>query len=63
MLEVILEATKSSINTDDKILYHLKQNPTTTIKDLANLLELTTRTVEKQIAKLKEDASARKAKY
>lgn len=62
MLEVILEAIKSSVkdsvtssvNTEDKILHHLKQNPTTTIKELANLLDLTTRAVEKQIAKLKQ---------
>lgn len=45
----------SSVNTEDRILHHLKQNSTTTIKELANILELTTRAVEKQLAKLKED--------
>lgn len=62
MLEVILEtvqssvkgSVKSSVNTDDKILAHLRNNPTATIKELALALELTTRAIEKQIANLKK---------
>ena len=61
MLEVILQSiessvkssVKSSVNTEDKILEHLKQNPKTTIKELATLLNLTTRAIEKQLANLK----------
>ena len=63
MLEVILQSikssvessVKSSVNTEDKILEYLKQNPKTTIKELAKLLNLTTRAIEKQIANLKSD--------
>ena len=63
MLEVILKSiessvnssVKSSVNTEDKILEYLKQNPKTTIKELANLLNLTTRAIEKQIANLKNE--------
>jgi Fic family protein len=63
MLEVILEAIKSSVKdsvlssvkTEDKILNYLKENPTTTNKELAIVLNLTTRAIEKQIAKLKEE--------
>ncbi len=62
MLEVILQSikssvknsVKSSVNTEDKILDYLKQNPKTTIKELAELLNLTTRAIEKQIASLKK---------
>lgn len=61
MLEVILETIKSSVkgsvissvNTDDKILEYLKQNPKSTIKELSQILNLTSRAVEKQIANLK----------
>jgi len=59
MLEVILvtikSSVKSSVNTDDKILEHLKQNPKSTIKELAKLLNLTTRAIEKQISNLKKE--------
>jgi predicted HTH transcriptional regulator len=59
MLEVILESiessVKSSVNTEDKILDYLIQNPKTTIKELAKLLNLTTRAIEKQIANLKNE--------
>ena len=59
MLEVILESikssVKSSVNTEDRILEYLKQNPTSTIKELAELLDLTTRAIEKQIANLKKE--------
>ena len=68
MLEVILEAIKSSVkdsvissvNTEDKILNHFKQNPNSTIKELAIILDLTTRAVEKQIAKLKEEGKLKR---
>jgi len=63
MLEIILETIKnsvknsvnSSVNTEDKILNHIKENPNITIKELAKTLELTTRAIEKQIAKLKKE--------
>jgi len=64
MLEVILESIKSSVessvessvNTEDKILNYLKQNPNSTIKELSQMLDLTSRAVEKQIAKLKKES-------
>ena len=63
MLEVILEAIKSSVkssdyssvNTEDKILNLLRQNPTYTIKELSNILDLTTRAIEKQLSNLKKE--------
>jgi len=63
MLEVILESirssvkdsVKSSVNTDEAILNYLKENPNMTIRDLAELLKLTSRAIEKQIAKLKDE--------
>jgi len=59
MLEVILKSiessVKSSVNTDDKILEYLMQNPKTTIKELAKSLNLTTRAIEKQLANLKKE--------
>ena len=63
MLEVILEtiqssvksSVKSSVNTEDKILNYLEQNPKITIRELAELLGLTTRAIEKQIANLKKE--------
>lgn len=62
MLQVILETIQSSVkgsvnsseNTKDKILAHLQQYPTATIKELSELLDITTRGVEKQIANLKK---------
>ena len=59
MLEVILQSikssVKSSVNTEVKILEYLKQNPKSTIKELAELLDLTSRAIEKQIAHLKRE--------
>jgi Fic family protein len=59
MLEVILKSikssVKSSVNTEDKILEILKQNPTMTIKELSTIFDLTPRAIEKQIAKLKNE--------
>jgi Fic family protein len=63
MLEVILESIESSVNssvnssvkTEDKILEYLTQNPKTTIKELSEVLDLTTRAIEKQIANLKKE--------
>lgn len=65
MLEVILKtikssvnnSVKSSVNTEDKILEYLKQNPKSTLKEIALLLGLTTRAIEKQISKLKQENS------
>jgi len=55
MLNIILESIKSSVNTEDKILNYLKQYPDATIKELAQILNLTTRAIEKQISNLKKD--------
>jgi Fic family protein len=59
MLEIILKtitsSVKSSVNTDDKILAILKENPKTTIKELATILNLSLRAIEKQIANLKKE--------
>ena len=63
MLGIILDtirssvksSVKSSVNTETKIIEYFKQNPTSTIKELSNFLELTTRAVEKQISKLKKE--------
>lgn len=67
MLEVILKSienfikssakssAKSSVKTEDKILKIIKQNPTTTIPQLAKRLQISSRAVEKQLAKLKEE--------
>ncbi len=63
MLEIILDTIKSSVkssykssvNTEDKILKRLRENPKTTIKELAEILNITTRAVEKQLAKLKKE--------
>jgi len=63
MLEVIYESVegsvkssvKSSVNTEDKILFYLKERPTATIKEIAEYLNLSSRAIEKQIAKLKKE--------
>jgi len=63
MLEVILVTIKSSVKsseyssvkTDVKILTHLKKNPHSTIKELVQLLDITSRGVEKQIDTLKNE--------
>ena len=63
MLEVILKSIKSSVNgsvkssvkTEDKILDYLIENPSSTIKELAEILDLTVRAVEKQVANLKKE--------
>ncbi len=51
----VKDSVKSSVNTEDRILEYLKQNPKITIKELAQILDLTTRAIEKQIAKLKKE--------
>jgi Fic family protein len=63
MLEIILKtirssvksSVKSSVNTEDKILAILKENPKTTIEEMASILDLTSRAIEKQIANLKKE--------
>jgi len=63
MLEVILDSIKSSVkssvnssvNTEDRILEYLKQNPKSTIRELSEILGITTRGIEKQIANLKKE--------
>lgn len=76
MLECILKAVssvkssvKSSVNTDEVILEYLTNNPKATIVQMAEYLGLTTRAIEKQLAKLKNDGkikrigSARKGEW
>jgi predicted HTH transcriptional regulator len=53
MLEVILESIQSSVNTDEKILTFLQENPTATLTMLSEILGLTTRAIEKQLDSLK----------
>ncbi|MDD3603483.1 MAG: Fic family protein [Sulfurovum sp.] len=63
MLEVILKSiessvkssVKSSVNTEDKIMELIKQNPKITIAKIAEALSISTRAVEKQLAKLKDE--------
>jgi Fic family protein len=63
MLEIILKtirssvksSVKSSVNTEDKILAILKENPKTTIGEIATILKLSSRAIEKQIANLKKE--------
>jgi ATP-dependent DNA helicase RecG len=55
MLEVILENIRSSVNTEDKILNYFIDNPCGIIAELAKLLGLTTRAIEKQVANLKKE--------
>ena len=63
MLEMILKAIQSSVissvissvKTEKLILKYFKENPKITIKELAKLLNLTTRAIEKQIATLKKE--------
>jgi Fic family protein len=67
MLKVILQTLKkyqqessainseqSSVKTDELILIHIDTNPSITIKQLADKLNLTTRAIEKNIKKLKD---------
>lgn len=73
MLEVILKSiessVKSSVNTEDKIMELIKQNPKITIAKIAEALSISTRAVEKQLAKLKNEnklqriGSARKGEW
>lgn len=72
-LVLILSSVKnsviSSVNTEDKILLLLKENPTMTINQIAEKLNLTQRAIEKQISKLKNEnrikriGSARKGQW
>ena len=59
MLEVILEtiesSVKSPVNTEERILEWFKSDPTITVSSLAERLNLSTRAVEKQLAKLKKE--------
>ncbi len=45
---------KGSEKTDHLIIENLGQNPQMTIKNMSEILNLSTRAVEKQIAKLKD---------
>jgi ATP-dependent DNA helicase RecG len=61
MLQSILDAVKSSVKssvkkfgkTDVEVLEYFRSNPTGTIKEIAEMLHLTKRAVEKQVAALK----------
>jgi predicted HTH transcriptional regulator len=56
----VKSSVKSSVKTDTEILDILSQNSYATIPELAEILELTTRGVEKQIATLKKDGRLRR---
>jgi len=56
----VKSSVKSSVNTEDKILLYFKENPTATIKELAEYLELSNRAIEKQITKLKKEHKLRR---
>ena len=51
---------ESSGKTAEKILDLVKRQPKTTIPELASALKVTTRAVEKQIAKLKKSGRLRR---
>lgn len=53
----VKSAVKSAVNTDERILAYFKQNPTGTVKPLAEELGLSLRAVEKHIAALKADGA------
>lgn len=50
----VLGSDKSSVLTSDKILEAIKKNPKITANQLASMLSITQRAVEKQLASLKE---------
>ena len=50
----VLGSDKSSVLTSDKILEEIKENPKITANQLASMLGITQRAVEKQLATLKE---------
>ncbi len=54
MLGCILQTIKSSVKSYEKILISLRKNSKLTIRELSEILGLTTRAVEKQIATLKK---------
>ncbi|MDE2726145.1 MAG: winged helix-turn-helix transcriptional regulator [Gemmatimonadota bacterium] len=51
---------KSSEKTDVEILTRLAENPDMTISKLAGILGVTTRAIEKQLAKLQEQGRLRR---
>jgi len=51
---------KSSVKTEEEVLTILSKRPETTISELAETFGLTTRAVEKQIARLREDGLLRR---
>jgi len=69
ILEITYKAIKSSVNssvnssvkTEDKILNYFKENPDATIKEIAHYLNLSTRAIEKQVAKLKNAGKLKRA--
>jgi len=54
------KAVKSSGKTEEYIIALLRELPASTIPELADKLDLTTRAVEKQISKLKKSGRLRR---
>jgi len=50
----VLGSDKSSVLTSDKVLAEIKKNPKITANQLAEILGITQRAVEKQIASIKQ---------
>lgn len=51
---------KGSEKSSEKIITFIKENPSVTIQEMANMLNLTTRSVEKQLDKLKKTAQLKR---
>lgn len=47
-------SVKSSVKSSDKIIEAIRQNPSVTIEELAKITQTTTRSVEKNLKKLKD---------
>jgi ATP-dependent DNA helicase RecG len=60
LTEAEIGSEKSSGKTDDRILALLRNSPEMTIPELAVELQVTTRAVEKSIAKLRDEERLRR---
>jgi Fic family protein len=56
----VKNSDKSSVKTETKTLYIIKSNPKITLKEIASILNLSTRAVEKQVSKLKKENKLRR---
>ena len=55
-----IRSVKSSVKTEEQILALLEEKPRMTIPELAELLSLSTRAVEKQIANIRKEGKLRR---